>query len=85
MMFLGKDDIDRSEPQIEENRSKELKNKKLEARNQVFRIHTWQKRRLRATLGFMSGQKLGGRFVFKIRENYKMMQIAEQRGEHHVK
>lgn len=40
MMFLGKDDIDRSEPQIEENKSKELKNKTLEARNQVFRIHT---------------------------------------------
>lgn len=39
MTYLGKNDNDRAEPQGGENKLKELKNKKLEARNQVFRIH----------------------------------------------
>ena len=53
---------------------------KLEARNQVFRIDMWWRKRVCVTSEVRCGPTLRvGRCLFKIRKKYKMIGIAEQR------
>lgn len=57
---------------------------KPEARKQVLKNRIWRKRRLCVTWESGPGKRMG-RFLFKMRKNYKVTRIGEQRVDHCVK